>query len=167
MEIFVVSPPALIKDEAVLINQLFEKGIQRYHLNKEAATEQSLAEILEKVNPQYLSKITLHSHYHLVLAYGVGGIHFSKIHRQELKEDFESKVVLYQSFGIKVSTSIEAEAEAFNPANYALVKSSTQSELGSVFLADNDKKQPKSSKWIQIESQNAQKIVGQLEHLMS
>jgi len=101
--IIVMSPSSFLKEEPQLINQLFDLGIQRYHISKDNATEQSIAEILKDVNPKFLNKITLHSHFHLVLAYGVGGIHYSELLKNSLGDDFIEKIKLYQGFGIEVS----------------------------------------------------------------
>lgn len=117
-KIIVISPSSFIDDEAQLINELFDLGIFRYHIDKSNATEQHIAEVLEKVNPKYLNKISLHSHFHLVLAYGVGGIHYSKSHRLLLKSNYAEKVKLYQGFGISVSTEKYDAEEA--RANYYL-----------------------------------------------
>jgi len=113
-----ISPSGLVMDESNLINRLFDAGLYRYHINKTAATEQSIAEILEGIEIKYLSRITLHSHFHLVLAYGVGGIHYSLAHRSLLADDYPSKVGLYQAFGVKVST--DTKDNSWSPADYAL-----------------------------------------------
>ena len=107
-----------MEDESAIINRLFEAGIHRYHIDKRNATEQSIAEILEGIAPKFLSRITLHSHFHLVLAYGVGGIHYSLDHRNVIGADYPAKVQLYQGFGVKVSTDYNNGDWA--PADYAL-----------------------------------------------
>lgn len=119
--IIAISPDSRWSDESAIINQLFEAGLYRFHLNKSEATEQSLAEILDKVSTKHLSQITLHSHFHLVLAFGVGGIHFSEEHRLSLKEDYEEKIKLYNGFGVKVSTEITSLDHKWKPANYAIL----------------------------------------------
>lgn len=118
LSIIVISPPTSVEGESELINKLFDLGIKRYHINKLNATEQLIAELLEKVNPNYLNNISLHSHFHLVLAYGVGGIHYSKDHRLLLKNNYQEKLKLYQGFGIMVSTEKD-DAELVD-ANYYL-----------------------------------------------
>lgn len=114
----IISPSGSFSNESEMINQLFDAGVYRYHIHKIEATEQSIAEILEGVEPKYLSRITLHSHFHLVLAYGVGGIHYSLAHRNSLGNDYMSKVNLYQSFGVKVSADLGQE-DCY-PADYAI-----------------------------------------------
>ena len=132
--IIAISPGENIADESDWINRLFEAGIDRYHIAKDHATEQSIAEILQHVHPKYLSKITLHSHFHLVLAYGVGGIHYAELHRQSLKDDFPSKVKLYQSFGIKVSTSVDNDKVDWASADYIITSQSAMNGQEGTFL---------------------------------
>ena len=119
-----ISPTEDLIDEAILINRLFEAGLYRYHIRKQNATEQGIAEILEDIDPRNLGSITLHTHYHLVLAYGVGGIHYSEDHRLLLQDDFAQKVNLYQSFGVKVSTDIDADTQGdqWTHADYAITQ---------------------------------------------
>jgi hypothetical protein len=116
--IIVISPSGTFTGESEMINRLFDAGLFRYHIFKTDATEQSIAEILEGITPKFLSQITLHSHYHLVLAYGVGGIHYSMAHRISLGDDYIAKVNLYQGFGVKVSTDVD-ESD-WSPADYAI-----------------------------------------------
>ena len=129
-----ISPLDTIATESEMINRLFDAGLFRYHIKKKNATEQSIAEILEGVAPKYLNQITLHSHFHLVLAYGVGGIHYSLAHRSALGDDFTSKVNLYQGFGVKVSTDVGQSAWA--PADYAMSvdEDLTQNVAGTIFI---------------------------------
>ena len=107
-QIIVISPSEKLENESKMINDLFDRGLYRYHLSKENATEQSIAEILENIEPKFLPKITLHTHYHLVLAFGVGGIHFTENHRLQLGQQFLEKIKLYQGFGIVVSGEVKA-----------------------------------------------------------
>ena len=152
MDSIVISPSDFLEDEAKLINTLFVKGIKRYHLNKSESTEQQLAEILEKVDPKYISKITLHSHYHLVLAYGVGGIHFSYLHRKNLPEDFPQKVALYQSFGIIVSTDILNPDESFEPADFAILIGDTKAVSGKVVYSSSKGVSINATTWFKLSS---------------
>lgn len=132
-QIIIISSTTVVEGEAAIINRLFKSGIHRYHINKEEATEQSIAEILEGVEPKYLGQISLHSHFHLVLAYGVGGIHYTAANRKAVGDDYSSKVNLYQGFGVKVSTSIISHDEEWKPADYALIQSSNQGSKENVF----------------------------------
>ena len=115
----------------MVINDLFDAGLSRYHIAKYNPTEQSIAEILEGINPSFLPKISLHSHYHLVLAYGVGGIHYEEAVRLQLGDDFTPKVTLYQSFGIQVSTTVTQSGEPLPKLDYVL-SSSTASLLAGI-----------------------------------
>jgi len=108
-KVIVISPSQFVEQEFEIINKLFEAGLARYHIHKSNATEQSIAEILEGILPKFLSHVSLHSHFHLVLAYGVGGIHYSKDLRHSLADDYSEKVKLYQSFGIKVSADHQVD----------------------------------------------------------
>lgn len=134
-----ISPIGHYIGEANIINLLLERGLERYHLRKSNATEQYLSEILNDVNPKYLSQISLHSHFHLVLAFGVGGIHYSDAQQQILKSDLEPKIKLYQGFGIKVSVDISNSLDKSNLADYAfLISPSNKISLESkIYIQDH------------------------------
>ena len=131
--IIAISPSEYIADESSMINRLFEAGLYRYHIDKAEATEQSIADILKDVEPKYLSQITLHSHFHLVLAYGVGGIHYTLSHRLSLADDYPEKIKLYQSFGVKVSTEVSSVKDRCEPADYAILTPSQSNRQDGIF----------------------------------
>ncbi|MBT8218953.1 MAG: hypothetical protein KJP00_03980 [Bacteroidia bacterium] len=122
MDFIVISPAHVFTQESEMVNRLFDLGLSRYHLDKAQTSEQVLAEILEKIEPRYLPRISLHSHFHLVLAYGVGGIHYSFELKKGLDKELHDKVKLYQEFGIRVSMDISKCNEDFSPGNYAILK---------------------------------------------
>lgn len=107
-----ISPSFIFDWEGELINALLSQHDTRYHIFKDHPTEQNIAEILEMISPKYLGRITLHSHFHLVLAYGVGGIHYTQHHLEHIgKLEAQSKIQLYQGFGTQVS----ADANKIDP----------------------------------------------------
>ena len=137
MDIIAISPAHHFIRESEMINRLFEIGLYRYHLNKEHSTEQALAEILEHIDQRFLRQITLHSHFHLVLAFGVGGIHYSHTSKTILGGDLQEKINLYQGFGIKASVDISDISDDIGGADYAIIESTNQNPKDSkIFILD-------------------------------
>ena|ERR1035437_2649683 len=73
--IIIVSNPAPVKDEHNIIRQLLMEGLTIFHLRKKALSESEMRKFIEKIAEEHYSKIILHSHYHLVVEYGLKGIH--------------------------------------------------------------------------------------------
>jgi thiamine-phosphate pyrophosphorylase len=76
MELIVISKPTAVKDEEVILNQLFECGLTIFHLRKPNWSKGSYEKLLNKINPDYLSRIALHQHHDLALDYNINRIHF-------------------------------------------------------------------------------------------
>jgi len=73
--IILISNPAQVKDEHEIIRQIFDKGLEIFHLRKKEYPESGLRTFIENIPEKYREKIVLHSHYHLVTEYGLKGIH--------------------------------------------------------------------------------------------
>jgi len=75
--IILISNPAPIKDEHEIIRQIFDEGLEVFHLRKKEYPESKLRAFIENIPAKYREKIVLHSHYHLATEYGLKGIHVS------------------------------------------------------------------------------------------
>ncbi len=73
--IILISNPAPVKDEHKIIRQIFDEGLDVFHLRKKEYPESELRTFIENIPGKYRGKIVLHSHYHLVTEYGLKGIH--------------------------------------------------------------------------------------------
>ncbi|WP_163708592.1 thiamine phosphate synthase [Mangrovibacterium lignilyticum] len=77
MQLTIISYPDHFKREAEGINQLFELGMNHFHLRKPEWKPAEIANLLNAINPVHYPKIVIHDHFQLALDYGLGGIHFS------------------------------------------------------------------------------------------
>ncbi|MCL6103553.1 MAG: thiamine phosphate synthase [Bacteroidetes bacterium] len=75
--IILISNPVPVKDEHEIIHQLFDDGMEIFHLRKKEYPEPELRRFIEHIPEEYLKKTVLHSHYHLATEYGLKGIHVS------------------------------------------------------------------------------------------
>jgi len=73
--IILISNPAPVKDEHEIIRQIFEEGLEVFHLRKKEFQENEMRAFIENIPEKYRGKIVLHSHYHLAAEYGLKGIH--------------------------------------------------------------------------------------------
>lgn len=77
MEIIALSNPEKNKQEADIIQQMFEAGLSSYHLRKRGLSLQEIVHILDEIDSSYRNRIVLHGHPSLALQYGLKGVHVS------------------------------------------------------------------------------------------
>jgi thiamine-phosphate pyrophosphorylase len=80
-ELVVISGPAMLAGEAVLIQQLFEEGLEYFHLRKPDADEQAVRALIEAIPAVYHDRIVMHGFFHLMSAYNLRRWHFREEHR--------------------------------------------------------------------------------------
>lgn len=73
--VIVISNPTAITDEHAIIQQLFDEGLEIFHIRKKEFSENEMRTFIEQIPEKYLSRIVLHSHYHLAEEYNLKGIH--------------------------------------------------------------------------------------------
>jgi thiamine-phosphate pyrophosphorylase len=103
MKVIVVSHTDAVKNEAAIINALFEEGLELFHLRKPDFEEKELVELLQKINSEHHSKIVLHHHHQLAEQFGVTRIHFPE--NERLKKD-ETEFIKLKQNGFRLSTSV-------------------------------------------------------------
>lgn len=108
MKIIIVSNPSVVKDEANIINALFNEGLELFHLRKPDYSENELIELIEKINAKHHSKIVLHQHHQLTEQFKINRIHFPESVRLKLTED---ELVNFKSKGFTLSTSMHELSE--------------------------------------------------------
>ena len=102
MQIIIVSNPTALEHEAVLINKLFDEGMQLFHLRKPDYSENEMEKLLEDIKAEYHVHISLHQHHGLASKFKIKRIHFTEQKRKgtresELKELFDNGNILSTS----------------------------------------------------------------------
>jgi thiamine-phosphate pyrophosphorylase len=99
----VISHAELFPGEATIIQQLFEAGMDHFHLRKPDADEQAIRQLLDVIPAEWHQRIALHSHHQLVQDYDIQRLHFTEAHRGAIAEEalFEMK-----NKGYILSTSV-------------------------------------------------------------
>jgi thiamine-phosphate pyrophosphorylase len=76
--IIVISPEYDVPNETTIVNQLFDNGLELFHLRKPMYSEKDIIKYCELLNPEHLSKISLHQHHQIALNYNIKFLHFNK-----------------------------------------------------------------------------------------
>jgi thiamine-phosphate pyrophosphorylase len=111
----IISSPTEVENEASIVNSLIKNDLYKFHLRKPTYNLAEFLQILHEIQPQYLKKIVIHSHFDLIKKYNLGGIHLPEKERKShtLVEIKALKKSLNQK-GMTLSTSFHSIEEAEN-----------------------------------------------------
>lgn len=159
MELIVISSPRFFEGEARLINQLFESGMQRFHLRKEGREKHRYATLLGNILPEYRERVALHQFHELAADFGIRRLHFPELQRKDGKH-----LLLPASEGLILSTSIHhtdqlTDLKYFNYTFYGPVfQSTSKKDYPSILPEGFILKHPTGPKVIALGGIDPQKI---------
>lgn len=78
--IILISNSVPVNDEHQIIGQIFDEGLEVFHLRKKEFQENEMRAFIENIPQKYRGRIVLHSHYHLAAEYGLKGIHVPAVY---------------------------------------------------------------------------------------
>ena len=151
--IILISNPAPVKDEHKIIRQIFDEGLDVFHLRKKEYPESDLRTFIENIPKKYQGKTVLHSHYHLAGEYGLRGIHVSNTFKGEMpdgtlsvsfhspEEILKSEITFDYGFLSPVFDSISKEGyqSRFNSAEVKLFLKNRNEKIIALGGIDEDK----------------------------
>lgn len=121
MKLIVISDPEKIYDEENLIPQLFDNGLEYYHLRKPAWSKSQVADLLNNIPNQYHSKIIIHGNWDLMNNFNLGGVHIREKDKYLLTMNEHN----FHSMAIHKLDELYQISENFNPVlpinGYALL----------------------------------------------
>jgi thiamine-phosphate pyrophosphorylase len=79
--VVLIAPETDIPNEIETLTQLFDEGLDYYHLRKPDKNYQEYVNYLKKIEEKYHSKIVVHLHHELINEFNLKGIHFQEQHR--------------------------------------------------------------------------------------
>jgi thiamine-phosphate pyrophosphorylase len=65
------------------VQQMFDQGLECFHLRKPKFSTRRLEDYLRKIGSRYHPRIMIHSHHELCLSYDLRGIHLTSRHRNK------------------------------------------------------------------------------------
>lgn len=78
MKIILISYPESIENEGKLINELFDDGLQYFHLRKPQVDINKVEYLLNQIESKYYNKIIVHYYFNLASKYNLKGLHFNE-----------------------------------------------------------------------------------------
>jgi len=79
----VITNPCAVKNEAFIINQLFDNGLEVLHLRKPEATIEDLKRLIELIRQEFHSQLSLHQYHEIAINYTINRLHFTEKMRQQ------------------------------------------------------------------------------------
>lgn len=104
--LILISPPAYQAKELDTIIQLFENGLNYFHLRKPNSKKNDLEQYIQKIPSQFWNRIILHQHHELTSQFNLRGVHFTSFYRNHLEnEDWQKQCNEFRNKGFTISTS--------------------------------------------------------------
>ncbi|ETZ21598.1 thiamine phosphate synthase [Pedobacter sp. V48] len=110
MNVIVIANPAIIDNESNKINQLFESGLDIFHLRKDSCTSAYCKQLISEIDEVYHDRIALHQYHELTDYFGIKRLHYKEEHRKQLQE----AKTMFNLKGTVLSTSIHQLEEVNN-----------------------------------------------------
>jgi thiamine-phosphate pyrophosphorylase len=83
MKLILISPSKQQDSEIGILLNMFEQGLQTYHVRKKNFSTRQLKNYLDEIPQKYHNRIVIHSHHELALKYNLKGIYISRSHKKK------------------------------------------------------------------------------------
>ncbi|MFT7614417.1 MAG: thiamine-phosphate pyrophosphorylase [Parvicellaceae bacterium] len=83
MKLVVFSSKEKTTSEIPFVIQMFENGLETFHLRKPRFGTKELEEYISAIPKEYRSRVIIHSHHELAAILKLKGIHYSRTHRKK------------------------------------------------------------------------------------
>ncbi|PCJ97137.1 MAG: thiamine phosphate synthase [Flavobacteriaceae bacterium] len=103
--IVLIAPEADIPNEIEILNNLFQEGLEYYHLRKPAKNHEQHSAYLQQIEEQYHNRIVVHFCHELVNSFNLKGIHFQEQKRRDVLEEGSGYFNTLQMTGKTISSS--------------------------------------------------------------
>lgn len=100
-----ISPEQDIHKEHTILNQLFEEGLEYFHLRKPDQSIDEFRRYLDSIDAKYHNRVMLHAHQELLQDYNIKGVHLQEQVRKSLFDHIGSFVSAHQNLNFMVSSS--------------------------------------------------------------
>lgn len=109
MKLILISPSKKHDSEIGILLNMFEQGLQTYHVRKKNFSTRTLKNYLEEIPAKYHNRIVIHSHHELALKFNLKGIYISRAHkRSAIKLWFWKKWLKLRRSNLEISTTLRS-----------------------------------------------------------
>ncbi len=100
--LIVISDSDFGSDEGQLVNQLFQSGLDLFHIRKYGASVESLSKLIGQIDVEYHAKLVLHHDHEWGRSMGLKRFHYSERDREEWKAHSWSGVKDHEIYSTSV-----------------------------------------------------------------
>ncbi|MCB4806935.1 thiamine phosphate synthase [Tamlana sp. 62-3] len=112
--IVLIAPEQDITNEIEILNQLFQEGLQYYHLRKPNKDYNQHCNYLNQIDTKYHNRVVVHYHHKLINQYNLKGIHFQEQKRRDHIDNPGQYFKNLNMFGKTISSSFHEPEELEN-----------------------------------------------------
>ncbi|AEA44784.1 thiamine phosphate synthase [Fluviicola taffensis] len=148
--LIVISDSDFRPDEAVIVNELFQAGLDLFHIRKYGASEEALLKLVDSIDAKNYSKLVLHHDHEWGKSIGLNRFHYSEKDRKTWYEEDWKGMNSECIYSTSVH-SVEEYNELANHFSYAFLSPVFDSISKSDYKAvkfDFSKRQNKETKLI-------------------
>lgn len=80
--LIVISESDFRPQEAAIVNELFQAGLELFHIRKYDASEKQISELIAQIEPEYWGRLVLNHHHDLGMNLGLKRFHYSEKDRK-------------------------------------------------------------------------------------
>jgi thiamine-phosphate pyrophosphorylase len=123
MKLIVISSSKNRPEDPKVMTELFECGLQTFHLRKPAMSTQDMRKIIEQVPQHFHNRIVIHSHHKLASKYELRGVHLTGVHRRrKFSTWLRLRMLQMKNDSLTVSTSFHKLASVYtNKSEYSYI----------------------------------------------
>ncbi|WP_203256113.1 thiamine phosphate synthase [Hyunsoonleella ulvae] len=105
--VVLIAPEHDVINEIEILHQLFEEGLQYYHLRKPNKDYSEHTKYLNQIDEKHHDKIVTHYYHELLNEFNLKGIHFQEAKRRSIfsKNSVQSKAFVLQQYAKKLDTN--------------------------------------------------------------
>lgn len=82
MKLVLISPVGRKDSELPVLLNMFERGLQTYHLRKTKFSTKELRNFIAEIPEKYHNRIVIHTHHELMMKFNLKGVYISRSHKK-------------------------------------------------------------------------------------
>jgi thiamine-phosphate pyrophosphorylase len=114
MKIVVISPSKSVDNEPKIVTELFEHGLETFHLRKPSMRTKEMKNYITEIPAHFHNRIIIHSHHNLARKFNLKGIHLTRQHhKKRIRTWFRLRILKLRRPNLFITTSFHKLASIY------------------------------------------------------